>query len=50
MYYTAKERLDIGNKVYTHYMTKEEAAREYQISECDVKTIYKSIHIVVYHI
>jgi len=49
MYYTAKERLDIGNKVYTHYMTKEEAAREYQISEyvviSYVKEYLKSIGV-----
>lgn len=32
MYYSLKEREDIGKKVFTHQLTKEEAMREYDIS------------------
>ena len=32
MYYSLKEREDIGKKVFTHQLTKEEAMKEYDIS------------------
>lgn len=32
MYYLPKQRVDIGRKVFTHEMSREEAAREYEVS------------------
>ena len=32
MYYTQKERIEIGYRVFTHALTKEEAAKEYDVT------------------
>lgn len=32
MYYTSKERIEIGSLVYTHALTKEEAAKQYDVT------------------
>lgn len=32
MFYTPKERIEIGRRVFTHAITKEEAAMEYDVS------------------
>ena len=32
MYYTPKERLEIGRRVFAHALTKEEAAKEYDVT------------------
>lgn len=33
MFYTTLQRIDIGRKVFTHQMTKSEAAKEFMVSE-----------------
>lgn len=33
MFYSAQERIDIGRKVFTHEISKSEAAKEYMVSE-----------------
>jgi len=51
MYYMPSERLDIGRKVFTHEMTKEAAAHEYEVSVTTivnyVKEYMKKNHIDV---
>lgn len=32
MYHTPKERMDIGRRVFAHELSKEDAAREYEVS------------------
>lgn len=32
MYYTQKERIEIGCRVFTHEITKEEAAKQYDVT------------------
>ena len=41
MYYTPKERIDIGRKVFTHAMTKDEAAKEYGVTETCINNYVK---------
>lgn len=51
MYYTPKARIDIGRKVFTHELSKEDAARKYEVSVQSiinyVKDYMKENHIPV---